>query len=232
MLINNTGHEDGFPWGSCQHYSLVCGESADEIGWFTTWVTSHEGHGVSNHRQLERLFNIVCRQIAKHQSFVLLTLCEGNPPVTGGFLSQMVRNEESTPPPPISRDVIILDINKRSTREFKATMITKITINIRHFRRTTDSITLILWLYLLLLKDGACVIYSMLVRLMNKSYLKMKYIVTSHVSSSSISWYFTRGEFPDIPVTLTGGGLSGVCAMLWIRDYHQGAFGSEHFTAG
>ena len=35
----------------------------------------------------------------KHQSFALLTLCEGNPPVTGGFPSQKASNVESVSMP-------------------------------------------------------------------------------------------------------------------------------------
>ena len=48
-------------------------------------VSSYESHGVSNHRQLDCLFNILSNQAdnkRKHQSPKLLAFCEGNPPVT------------------------------------------------------------------------------------------------------------------------------------------------------
>ena len=53
-------------------------------------------HDVWNHRLLH-CFSTVCFDVhqRKHQSFVLLVLCEGNPPVTGGFPSQKASNAES-----------------------------------------------------------------------------------------------------------------------------------------
>ena len=45
-------------------------------------ITSHSSRGVSNHRQGDCLFNSFFRPTAKkHQSSLLLALCEGNPPV-------------------------------------------------------------------------------------------------------------------------------------------------------
>ena len=45
---------------------------------------------------LDRVFSSLFRPTSKqHQSSALLPLCEGNPPVTGGFPSQRASNEES-----------------------------------------------------------------------------------------------------------------------------------------
>ena len=50
------------------------------------------GSWLSNHQQLNCLFNSLFWQQGKPQSSTLLTLCEGNPPVTGGFPTQRVSN--------------------------------------------------------------------------------------------------------------------------------------------
>ena len=50
---------------------------------------SDNRHVVSNHWSTNCLFNIWFRQTTqKHQGSVLPSLCEGNPPMTGGFLPQ------------------------------------------------------------------------------------------------------------------------------------------------
>ena len=46
-----------------------------------------EHHGVSNHQQLAVCSKVFSCWHHKHQSSALLTLCEGNPPVTIGFPS-------------------------------------------------------------------------------------------------------------------------------------------------
>ena len=59
-------------------------------------VTSHDRHGTSNHRQLHCCSTVCSRaHQRKHQSSALLALCEGNPPVTGGFPTQWASNGES-----------------------------------------------------------------------------------------------------------------------------------------
>ena len=53
-------------------------------------------HGISDHWPLDYLFNRLFRLTSKkHQGSALLTLCDGNPPVTGGFPSQRTNNSES-----------------------------------------------------------------------------------------------------------------------------------------
>ena len=55
-----------------------------------------EREGLSNHRRLECLFNCLFRRRLKETSKLRVTgLCEGNPPVTGGFLSQRVGNAKN-----------------------------------------------------------------------------------------------------------------------------------------
>ena len=58
-------------------------------------------HGVSNHHQLYCLFNCLIKLTIKKASklHALPAICEGNPPVTGGFPSQMASNAESLSTP-------------------------------------------------------------------------------------------------------------------------------------
>ena len=57
----------------------------------------HDEHdGVSNHRRLDCLLNRLSRLRSKETSKLRVTgLCEGNPPVTGGFPSQRSLNAEN-----------------------------------------------------------------------------------------------------------------------------------------
>ena len=56
----------------------------------------NERKGVSNYRCLDCLFNRLFRRRSKKTSKLHVTgLCEGNPPVTGGFLSQKASNAEN-----------------------------------------------------------------------------------------------------------------------------------------
>ena len=56
----------------------------------------NERNGVSNHRRLDCLINRLFRRISKKTPKLRVTgLCEGNPPVTGGFPSQRASNEEN-----------------------------------------------------------------------------------------------------------------------------------------
>ena len=57
-------------------------------------LTSHERRGVSDHRQLDRMFNHLFRLTSCKPSKPTL-LCQGSPPVTGGFHSQAASNAES-----------------------------------------------------------------------------------------------------------------------------------------
>ena len=53
-------------------------------------------HGVSNHQHLDRLLSCLSRRPSKTTSKLCVTsLCEGNPPVTGGYLSQRASNAEN-----------------------------------------------------------------------------------------------------------------------------------------
>ena len=56
----------------------------------------NERRGVSNHRHLDCLFSRLSRLRSKKASQLRVTgLCEGNPPVTGGFPSQRTSNAEN-----------------------------------------------------------------------------------------------------------------------------------------
>ena len=55
-----------------------------------------ECHDVTNHRHLNCLLSRLVRCTSKKTSKLCVTgLCEGNPPVTGGFPSQMASNSEN-----------------------------------------------------------------------------------------------------------------------------------------
>ena len=56
----------------------------------------NECDGASNHRRLDYLLNRLFRRRSKKISKLRVTgLCEGNPPVTGGFPSQRASNAEN-----------------------------------------------------------------------------------------------------------------------------------------
>ena len=58
----------------------------------------NEYNGVSNHRRFDYLFNRLFRLRSKKTPKLRATgLCEGNPPVTGGFPSQRKSNAENIP---------------------------------------------------------------------------------------------------------------------------------------
>ena len=58
----------------------------------------NERDGVSNHRRLDYLLNRLFRRRSREISTIRVAyLCEGNPPVTGGFPSQRVSNAEIFP---------------------------------------------------------------------------------------------------------------------------------------
>ena len=64
--------------------------------WWDITVTLHEHHGISDHQQLDCLFNSEIMLTSKGtSSSVLLPLCEGNPLVTSGFPSQRATNAEN-----------------------------------------------------------------------------------------------------------------------------------------
>ena len=59
-------------------------------------ATSNDRPGFSNHRSIECLFNSLFRLTTKeHQMSALLSICEGNPPVTGGFPAQRDNNAKN-----------------------------------------------------------------------------------------------------------------------------------------
>ena len=60
--------------------------------WFIT-VMSHESSSVSNHPQLDCLLNLRANNKRKTMS-ELLSLCVWNPPVRGGFFSQIASKSE------------------------------------------------------------------------------------------------------------------------------------------
>ena len=57
----------------------------------------NERNGVSNHQRLECLLNRLFERISKKTLKLRVTgLCEGNPPVTGGFPSQRASNADAS----------------------------------------------------------------------------------------------------------------------------------------
>ena len=80
-LDKNCDGKDGqyVPWGS-MHSTLIRGS----LQW-----RHNERFGVSHHQRLECLLSRLFRRRPKKASKLRVTgLCEGNPPVTGGFHSQ------------------------------------------------------------------------------------------------------------------------------------------------
>ena len=67
------------------------------ISWYhSITVTSYGHHGVSNHRRLRCLFNHLSRGTWKKTSKLCVTgLCEGTPPVNGGFPAQRASDAEN-----------------------------------------------------------------------------------------------------------------------------------------
>ena len=65
--------------------------------WSAQWL-HYERHGVSNHWRLDNLLNCLFRLRSKKMSkFRVTGLCEGNPPLIGGFPSQRASNAEMFP---------------------------------------------------------------------------------------------------------------------------------------
>ena len=93
------------PWRSCNVTVIV----------IVITATSNDHHDVSNHRQFECLFYHLFRLTTKeHQSSSLhvMALCEGNPPVTGGFPSQRASNAKKFP-----FDDVIMVTPRRSNKQ-------------------------------------------------------------------------------------------------------------------
>ena len=75
--------------GSVMRKGLPC------MSWPLQW-RHNERHGASNHQHLDCLLNRLFRRTLKKTPKLRVTgLCEGNPPVTGGFLSQRVSYAEN-----------------------------------------------------------------------------------------------------------------------------------------
>ena len=66
-----------------------------DFKFFTLSWRHHEGHGVSNHRRLQCLFNRMFRRESKKRSKFRVTLYEGDPTMTSGFPSQRAGNAET-----------------------------------------------------------------------------------------------------------------------------------------
>ena len=67
-----------------------------KLGDITSQWRLNERHCVSNHRRLGCLLNRLFRRTSKKTSKLCVAgLCEGNPPVTGGFPSQRASNAEN-----------------------------------------------------------------------------------------------------------------------------------------
>ena len=62
---------------------------------FAVTVKSHGHHGVSIHRPLHCLFNRVAKHTSKKKKLQVTGLCEGNPPVIGGFPWKRATKAES-----------------------------------------------------------------------------------------------------------------------------------------
>ena len=55
----------------------------------------NERDGISNHRRLNRLLNSLFRRRLKKSKLRVTGLCEGNPPMTGGFPAERASNVEN-----------------------------------------------------------------------------------------------------------------------------------------
>ena len=80
--------------GNLTRYDIIAHMS---MRWsWTITATSNDRHGVSNYRSVGCLFiSLFILTTKKHQRSALLSLCEGNPPVTDGFPAQMDGNAEN-----------------------------------------------------------------------------------------------------------------------------------------
>ena len=93
----NNSHisDNGFPvtnrYFNARLNNTILHIASTAFGW------RHNGSdGVPNHRRLDCLPNRLYRRRSKKTPKLRVTgLCEGNPPVTGGFLSQRVSNAEN-----------------------------------------------------------------------------------------------------------------------------------------
>ena len=72
---------------------MIFTQTVDAL-WSLKW-RHKERDGVSNHRRLDCLFSRLLKRRSKKTSKAPRHLCEGNPPVTGGFPSQRARNAEN-----------------------------------------------------------------------------------------------------------------------------------------
>ena len=78
-----------------QCWDIVNWARGNKFRW-TLQCRHNERDDVSNHRRLYCLFNRLFRHRSKKTSKLCVTgLCEGNPPVTGGFPSQRASNAEN-----------------------------------------------------------------------------------------------------------------------------------------
>ena len=97
----------GFPRATWQHhhsalslyviYDVVAHANLTIRGPFSPLQWCHNKRdGVSNHRRLDCLVNLLFRRRSKKTSKLHVTgLCEGNSPVTGGFCTQKASNAEN-----------------------------------------------------------------------------------------------------------------------------------------
>ena len=97
----HTPHTHPHPHNSPKRsrYGMSCDFTMTYILPFIT-ETSHERHGITYHLPFKCSFNNSFGLTSKiHQSSMLLALCLGDPPVTGGFLSQRASNTENVSMP-------------------------------------------------------------------------------------------------------------------------------------
>ena len=87
--------QDKFRWSYIvPHPSCFIGAILSNIRIYShNTATSNGRHGVSNYWSIECLFSSLFRLTTKnHQKSALLSLCERNPPVTGGFPTEVCRH--------------------------------------------------------------------------------------------------------------------------------------------
>ena len=94
MVYHNRQAKDG-PWVCCAKGQLWRGPRCSIQ--FVTLEWRHNGRdGVLNHQRLKCLPKGLCKRRSKKTSKLrAIGLCEGNPPVTGGFPSQRASNAEN-----------------------------------------------------------------------------------------------------------------------------------------
>ena len=96
-LSQNSRPPFSYPLRAVHNRRYTAREDRKNWKWVSTLQWRHKEHdGVSNQRRLDCLLNRLFRHGSRNTSRLRVTgLCEGNPPVTGGFPSQRAGNAKN-----------------------------------------------------------------------------------------------------------------------------------------